>query len=197
MAVITFGGAYSVLAYVAQQAVETQHWLSPQDMINGLGLAETTPGPLILVLQFIAFMASVQAQSEFSPLMASTLASVLASWATFMPCFLWIFAGGPFVEILRDHPKLKGALSAISACTVGIIANLGVWLAVRTLFGTLHDVHGFGFSLAVPKLASLNSGIFLLTGIMALASAARALAMPVLILASVSLACVARLCGWL
>ena len=196
-ALMTFGGAYSVLAYVAQQAVETQHWLSPQDMINGLGLAETTPGPLILVLQFIAFMAGAQAHAEFSPQTAGILASVLASWATFMPCFLWIFAGGPFVEILRGTHKLKGALNAISACTVGIIANLGVWLALRTLFGQMNEAHIFGLGISVPQFSSLNTAIALLVLIMGVAAAMRPLAMPVLIGLSVSLACAARLTGWL
>ena len=196
-AIITFGGAYSVLAYVAQQAVETQNWLSAQDMINGLGLAETTPGPLILVLQFIAFMAGSQTQSGFSPLVAGILASILASWATFMPCFLWIFAGGPFVETLRSNAKLKGALSAISACSVGIIANLGVWLALRTLFGTISEVPVLGLSLSIPDLSSLNLGISLLTALISVTSLIRPVAMPVLIALSISLACAARLTGWL
>ena len=134
MAVVTFGGAYAVLAYVAQQAVETYHWVTPAEMLNGLGMAETTPGPLIMVLQFVGFMAAFRAPGVLSPLVSGALGGLLASWVTFAPCFLWIFLGGPYIEQLRANKALSGALSAITAAIVGVILNLAVWFAVHTIF---------------------------------------------------------------
>jgi len=130
MAVVTFGGAYAVLAYVAQQAVENYHWLKPGEMLDGLGMAETTPGPLIMVLQFVGFMAAYRDPGPLAPMMAGTLGGLLATWVTFTPCFLWIFLGAPFVEKLRGNKALNAALSAITAAVVGVVLNLAVWFAI-------------------------------------------------------------------
>ena len=124
MAMVTFGGAYAVLAYVAQQAVETYGWLKPGEMLDGLGMAETTPGPLIMVLQFVGFMAAYRDPGSLSPMLAGTLGGLLATWVTFTPCFLWIFLGAPFIEVLRGNRALNGALSAITAAVVGVVLNL-------------------------------------------------------------------------
>ena len=134
MSVVTFGGAYAALAYVAQQAVERFAWLTPVQMMDGLGLAESTPGPLILVLQFVGFLAAYQAAGSLPPLLAGTLGAILTAWVTFVPCFLWIFLGAPHVERLRAHVGLSGTLSAITAAVVGVIANLAVWFALHFLF---------------------------------------------------------------
>ena len=134
MAVVTFGGAYAVLAYVAQQAVEHYHWLQPREMLDGLGMAETTPGPLIMVLQFVGFMAAYRDPGTLSPMLAGTLGGLLATWVTFTPCFLWIFLGAPFVETLRGNKGLAGALTAITAAVVGVILNLSIWFALHTVF---------------------------------------------------------------
>ncbi len=132
MAVVTFGGAYAVLAYVAQQAVETYHWLRPGEMLDGLGMAETTPGPLIMVTQFVGFMAAYRDPGTLPPMLAGTLAGLLTTWVTFTPCFLWIFLGAPFIERLRGNQALGGALAAITAAVVGVILNLAVWFALHT-----------------------------------------------------------------
>jgi chromate transporter len=134
MAVVTFGGAYAVLAYVAQEAVEHYHWLQPGEMLAGLGMAETTPGPLIMVLQFVGFMAAFRDPGVVSPLLAGTLGGLLATWVTFVPCFLWIFAGAPYIEALRGNKALGAALSAVTAAVVGVILNLAIWFALHTLF---------------------------------------------------------------
>lgn len=134
MACVTFGGAYSVLSYVAQQAVERYGWLAPGEMLDGLGMAETTPGPLIMVVQFVAFMGAYRSPGPFSPIGAGLLASALAVWVTFIPCFYWIFLGAPHIERLRGDRRLAGALSAISSAVVGVIVNLSLWFAAHTLF---------------------------------------------------------------
>lgn len=156
MAVVTFGGAYAVLAYVAQEAVETYAWLQPGEMLDGLGMAETTPGPLIMVTQFVGFLAAFREASGLPPLLAATLGAILTTWVTFTPCFLWIFAGAPFIERLRGNRALAGALSAITAAVVGVILNLAVWFAIHTLFAEVGALR-FGFSaIEVPVLASVN-----------------------------------------
>ena len=134
MAMVTFGGAYAVLAYVAQQAVEHYHWLQPREMLDGLGMAETTPGPLIMVLQFVGFMAAYRDPGTLSPMLAATLGGLLATWVTFIPCFLWIFLGAPYIETLRGNKGLAGALTAITAAVVGVILNLSIWFGLHTLF---------------------------------------------------------------
>ena len=134
MAVVTFGGAYAVLAYVAQEAVQHFHWLRPGEMLDGLGMAETTPGPLIMVLQFVGFMAAFRDPGSLNPLWAGALGGLLATWVTFAPCFLWIFLGAPFIEALRNSKSLNAGMSAITAAVVGVILNLAVWFAVHTIF---------------------------------------------------------------
>ena len=156
MAVVTFGGAYAVLAYVAQQAVENYGWLKPGEMLDGLGMAETTPGPLIMVLQFVGFMAAYRDPGALSPMMAGTLGGLLATWVTFIPCFLWIFLGAPFVEVLRDNKAVSGALSTITAAVVGVVLNLAIWFALHTIFREVRPVHGYGFSFDMPVLTSVD-----------------------------------------
>jgi chromate transporter len=156
MAVVTFGGAYAVLAYVAQQAVENYGWLKPGEMLDGLGMAETTPGPLIMVLQFVGFMAAYRDPGTLSPMLAGTLGGLLATWVTFTPCFLWIFLGAPFVETLRDNKAISGALSAITAAVVGVILNLAIWFALHTIFREVAPVHGYGFAFDRPVLTSVD-----------------------------------------
>jgi chromate transporter len=163
MAVVTFGGAYAVLAYVAQQAVETYGWLKPGEMLDGLGLAETTPGPLIMVVQFVGFMGAWRDPGTLPPMLAGTLGGVLTTWVTFVPCFLWIFLGAPFVEALRGNRALGGALAAITAAVVGVILNLALWFALHVLFGEVRAVEGFGMSLDVPVLATVDPVALVLT----------------------------------
>ncbi len=156
MAVVTFGGAYAVLAYVAQQAVETYGWLGPGEMLDGLGLAETTPGPLILVLQFVGFLAAYRDTGTLEPMVAGLLGATLTVWVTFVPCFLWIFAGAPYVEALRGRPGLSAALAAITAAVVGVILNLALWFALHVLFAEIHEIRAGGLRLLVPEASSLD-----------------------------------------
>lgn len=163
MALVTFGGAYAVLAYVAQQAVEHYHWLKPHEMLDGLGMAETTPGPLIMVLQFVGFMAAYRDASGLSPMLAATLGGLLATWVTFTPCFLWIFVGAPYIERLRGNTGLAGALGAITAAVVGVILNLSIWFALHTLFRQTVPVHTFPLDFDRPVLASIDIPALLLS----------------------------------
>ncbi|WP_441236618.1 chromate efflux transporter [Bradyrhizobium sp. 930_D9_N1_4] len=156
MALVTFGGAYAVLAYVAQQAVEHYHWLKPHEMLDGLGMAETTPGPLIMVLQFVGFMAAYRDPGGLSPMAAATFGGLLATWVTFTPCFLWIFVGAPYIERLRGNTGLAGALSAITAAVVGVILNLSIWFALHTLFRETVPVHAFPLDFDRPVLTSVD-----------------------------------------
>ncbi|HVF92885.1 MAG TPA: chromate efflux transporter [Sphingomonas sp.] len=156
MAAVTFGGAYAVLAYVAQQAVENYGWLGPREMLDGLGMAETTPGPLIMVLQFVGFLGAYRDPGALSPLAAGTLGGLLATWVTFVPCFLWIFLGAPFIERLRGNPAVAAALSAITAAVVGVVLNLALWFALHTLF---RETAPFTFGpvrFDAPVLASID-----------------------------------------
>jgi chromate transporter len=162
MAMVTFGGAYAVLAYVAQQAVEHYHWVQPREMLDGLGMAETTPGPLIMVLQFVGFMAAYRDPGTLSPMLAGTLGGLLATWVTFTPCFLWIFLGAPFVETLRGNKGLAGALTAITAAVVGVILNLSIWFALHTVFRETWPVRSFGFSFDMPVFSSVDIAALLL-----------------------------------
>jgi chromate transporter len=139
LAVVTFGGAYAVLAYMAQEAVEVHGWLSPREMLDGLGMAETTPGPLIQVTQFVGFLAAYRNPGALVPWAAGTLAAVLTTWVTYVPCFLWIFVGAPYVERLRESALLRGALAGIMAAVVGVILNLAVWFSLHTLFGVVNE----------------------------------------------------------
>jgi chromate transporter len=156
MAVVTFGGAYAVLAYVAQEAVETFGWLRPGEMLDGLGMAETTPGPLIMVTQFVGFLAAFREATGMPPLLAATIGAILTTWVTFVPCFLWIFAGAPFVERLRGNAALSSALTAITGAVVGVILNLAVWFAIHALFGQVREVPFATGTFDLPVLRSLN-----------------------------------------
>ena len=169
MAMVTFGGAYAVLAYVAQEAVEHYRWLQPGEMLDGLGMAETTPGPLIMVLQFVGFMAAFRDPGALSPLLAGTLGGLLATWVTFAPCFLWIFLGAPFIERLRGNKALSAALSTITAAVVGVILNLALWFAIHTMFREVRAIRGFGFDFDMPVLASVNLPALILAAAAALA----------------------------
>ena len=163
MAVVTFGGAYAVLAYVAQAAVETYGWLRPGEMLDGLGMAETTPGPLIMVVQFVGFMGAFRSPGSLPPLLAGALGGVLTTWVTFVPCFLWILAGAPFVETLRGNRALSAALAAITAAVVGVILNLAIWFALHTLFAELDTVSVLGLSLDLPVPRSIDLPALVLT----------------------------------
>ena len=163
MAMVTFGGAYAVLAYVAQQAVEHYQWLRPQEMLDGLGMAETTPGPLIMVLQFVGFMAAYRDPGTLPPMLAATLGGLLATWVTFTPCFLWIFVGAPYIETLRGNKGLAGALTAITAAVVGVILNLSIWFALHTLFRETTPVRSFGLSFDMPIFSSIDVPALLLS----------------------------------
>jgi len=163
MALVTFGGAYAVLAYVAQQAVEHYHWVGPREMLDGLGMAETTPGPLIMVLQFVGFMAAFRDPGTLSPMLAGTLGGLLATWVTFVPSFLWIFLGAPFIESLRGNKALNGALSAITAAVVGVILNLAVWFAIHTVFRAVDPVRLFPLSFDAPRLSSVDPWALILS----------------------------------
>jgi chromate transporter len=153
---VTFGGAYAVLAYVAQQAVQHYNWLKPTEMLDGLGMAETTPGPLIMVLQFVGFMAAYRDPGALSPLVAGTLGGLLATWVTFTPCFLWIFVGAPFIEHLRGMSALNSALAAITAAVVGVVLNLALWFAIHTIFAETMPVRAWPLAFDVPVLSSLD-----------------------------------------
>ncbi len=163
MAVVTFGGAYAVLAYVAQAAVETYGWLRPGEMLDGLGMAETTPGPLIMVVQFVGFMGAFRDPGGLPPLLAGALGGVLTTWVTFVPCFMWIFAGAPYVETLRSNKALSAALAAITAAVVGVILNLAVWFALHTLFTQVHAISVLGLHLDLPVPGSVNLPALVLT----------------------------------
>jgi chromate transporter len=156
LAVVTFGGAYAVLAYVAQEAVATHGWLKPGEMVDGLGLAETTPGPLILVNSFVGFLAAFRAPAPFTPLVAGILGSAVTLWSTFAPCFLWIFAGAPLIERLEQARRLQGALAMITAAVVGVIGNLTLWFALHVLFRKV-EVRIIGpLHISLPDVASFD-----------------------------------------
>jgi chromate transporter len=155
MATVTFGGAYAVLAYVAQQAVEVYGWLRPEEMLTGLGLAETTPGPLILVLVFVGYLGGARL-SGLEPVTGGMIGGLVALWFTFVPCFLWIFAGAPYVEKVRDVRWLATALAAVTAAVVGVIANLALWFGLHVLFGRLDEVVYGPFQFTTPDLGSID-----------------------------------------
>lgn len=155
-AVLTFGGAYSVLAYISQESVNTFGWLEPGEMISGLGMAETTPGPLIQVVQFVGFVGPYRSPGSMGAMQAGIFGATIATWVTFIPSFLWIFLGAPFIEHLRGRPSLTSALSTITAAVVGVVLNLAVWFALFTLFETVTEHRRFGALLYQPELSSLN-----------------------------------------
>jgi chromate transporter len=154
LAVVTFGGAYAVLAYAAQAAVQTYGWLTPGQMLDGLGLAETTPGPLILVLQHVGFMAGYGAGAGGVAL--GVAAAGVTLWATFAPCFVWVFLGAPFIERMQDNRALSGALSAVTASVVGVIANLALWFALHVLFHATVPVREWGLHIDMPVASSFD-----------------------------------------
>jgi len=162
LAVVSFGGAYALLAYMAQQAVETHHWMTAPEMVDGLGLAETTPGPLILVTQFVGLLAAYRDAPPFPPVAAGVLGAAMTTWVTFVPSMLWIFAGAPFVEQLRANRRFSGALAAITAAVVGVILNLSVWFALHVLFGRIEERHTGGLRWYAPDIASIDLTVLVL-----------------------------------
>jgi chromate transporter len=163
VAVVTFGGAYAVLTYVAQRAVDDFGWLAPGEMLDGLGLAETTPGPLIQVVQFVGFLAAYRTPGALSPVAAGVAGSLVTAWVTFAPSFLWIFTGAPYIEALRDNRTLGNALSGIRAAGVGVIANLAAWFALHVLFARVETVHRGGLRLFAPDWSTLDAASLALT----------------------------------
>ncbi|MEX1098023.1 MAG: chromate efflux transporter [Planctomycetales bacterium] len=155
-AVVTFGGAYAVLAYIAQEGVHTYGWLQPGEMLDGLGMAETTPGPLIQVVQFVGFMGAYRDPGTLPPLVAGIVGSLVATWVTFTPCFLWIFLGAPYIESLRGRKSLNAALSTVTAAVVGVVLNLSIWFALHAMFGRVEDRYMLGTRLLIPDWSTLD-----------------------------------------
>jgi chromate transporter len=155
-AMVTFGGAYAVLAYINQAAVQQFGWLLPGQMVTGLGLAESTPGPLIMVTEFVGFLGAYRNPGGLDPVLAGVMGATVATWATFAPCFLWIFLGAPFVERLRGNRALSAALSAVTAAVVGVILNLAVVFGIHVLFDRVREAEVLGGPLPVPTLSSLD-----------------------------------------
>src|ERR671932_304815 len=141
---------------MAQQAVETYAWLKPGEMLDGLGMAETTPGPLIMVLQFVGFMAAFRDPGTLPPMLAGTLGGLLATWVTFTPCFLWIFLGAPFIEVLRGNKAINAALSALTAAVVGVVLNLAIWFAIHTVFRETVPVRTGPLAFEAPVMTSID-----------------------------------------
>ena len=156
LATVTFGGAYAVLAFMAQHAVEGEGWLGAGEMLDALGLAETTPGPLILVTEFVGLLAAARAAPEGRALLWGLGGAAVTLWATFAPCFLWIFAGAPWIDRIAARPRLRGALRGVSAAVVGVIANLALWFALHVLFGTVATLEAGPLRIAVPALAAFD-----------------------------------------
>jgi chromate transporter len=161
LAVVTFGGAYAVLAYMSQDVVVRHGWLEPGQMLDGLGLAETTPGPLILVTEFVGFLAAWQAGGQAAWPMG-LLGALTALWATFAPCFLWIFAGAPYVEWINAQPRLRGALAATTAAVVGVIFNLALWFALHVFFGKVRLIEAGALKLWTPDVTTLDWRVVML-----------------------------------
>jgi len=162
VAVMSFGGAYAVLSYVAQQAVHHYGWLTPGEMIDGLGMAETTPGPLIMVVQFVGYMAAFRNPGGLDPTWAGVIGSILVTWVTFVPCFLWIFLGAPYVETLRRNRALESMLTAITAAVVGVILNLTVWFALHVLFAEVSEARWGPFRVLVPDPSTAQPAAMLI-----------------------------------
>jgi chromate transporter len=164
-AMVTFGGAYAVLAYINQAAVTQFGWLAPGQMVTGLGLAESTPGPLIMVTEFVGFVGAYQHPGDLDPVVAGVLGAAVATWATFAPCFLWIFLGAPFIERLRGNVRLSTALATITAAVVGVVLNLAVWFAIHTLFDDVREIQFLGGPVPIPVWASLDWFALLVAGV--------------------------------
>ena len=169
LAVVTFGGAYAVLAYMAQEAVGTFGWLRPGEMADGLGLAEPTPGPLILVTQFVGYLAAFRAPAPFDPVVAGVLGAALTTWVTFAPCFLWIFALAPWMDRLQRAPALQGGLAAVTGAVVGVIANLALWFALHVMFARVAMEEAGPLRLQVPDLVSFDWRVSAMAAVAALA----------------------------
>ena len=168
LAVVTFGGAYAVLAYMAQEVVQNHGWLNAGEMLDGLGLAETTNGPLILVTEFVGYLAAYRFGGG-PPMLMGIIGAIVTLWATFAPCFLWIFAGAPYIERLQTMPRLKGALSGVTAAVVGVILNLSVWFGLHVFFGTVNSAEVGPLTLWLPDIATLDWTALTLAAISALA----------------------------
>ena len=192
-AVVTFGGAYAVLAYIAQEAVDTFHWLLPGEMLDGLGLAETTPGPLILVVQFVGFMGAFRHAGDLPPLLAGVLGSVITVWVTFVPCFLWIFMGAPYIEALRQSQPLRSALAAITAAVVGVILNLSLWFGLHVVFARVAERRFGPVRVLVPEIASIDFAAATLSMLAMLALFRFKLGLPKTLAASAALGVVWKL----
>jgi len=162
-AVVTFGGAYAVLSYVAQRAVGVFHWLLPGEMVNGLALAETTPGPLIMVVQFVGFLGAFRNPGDLNPWVAAVIGSTLVVWVTFVPCFLFVFLGAPYIEGLRKNRSVSAGLTAVTAAVVGVIANLSVYFALHTMFEKTHNYSRGIVQTTIPDWGTLNIRSGLLT----------------------------------
>jgi chromate transporter len=195
VAMVTFGGAYAVLSYVAQRAVEGYGWLSAGEMVQGLGLAETTPGPLILVVQFVGFLGAYHDPGTLPPWLAGTLGALVTLWVTFVPCFLWIFLGAPFVEALRRNAMLSAALGAITASVVGVILNLSVWFSLHVLFRVIEPRTLGPARLLVPDLGSLDAAAAAIAATGALCLFAGKLGVPRTLAIGAGLGLAARVAG--
>lgn len=185
LAVVTFGGAYAVLAYMAQEAVQGYQWLKPGEMADGLGLAETTPGPLIMVTQFVGFLGAYRIPAPFSPMVAGILGALVTTWVTFIPCFLWIFAFAPWIERLEHAKRLQGALSALTAAVVGVVANVALWFALHVLFWEVGTATIGPLSFALPDIHAPNLQAIILS----------ALAFLLLFWARISVVAMLGICG--
>ena len=195
LAVLSFGGAYAVLAWVAQAAVTDFGWLRPTEMLDGLGMAETTPGPLIMVLQFVGFMAAFRTAGWEAPLLAGTLGGLLASWVTFAPCFAWIFLGAPFLERLRTNRLLAAALAAVTAAVVGVIANLALWFALHLLWRGVTHVSLGPVRLDLPQITTLDLPATLIAALAIWALFRRGWGMAAVLAGSAALGLLAHLAG--
>ena len=194
LAVVTFGGAYAVLAYMAQDVVTRYGWLDAGAMMDGLGLAETTPGPLILVTEFVGYV-SAHRNGGSPPLAMGLLGAFVALWATFAPCFLWIFAGAPYIEWINTQPRLKGALTAITAAVVGVILNLAVWFALHVFFASVTLIEFGPLKLWTPTLPSLDWRVVVLSGLSGLLLIQRHWSIPSVLAVTSALALAIRFMG--
>ena len=162
-AVVTFGGAYAVLSYIAQRAVNVYHWLLPGEMVHGLALAETTPGPLIMVVQFVGFLGAYRNPGSLNPWVAGVLGATIVVWVTFIPCFMFVFLGAPHIEALRDNERISAMLTGITAAVVGVIANLSLFFSVHTLFRETHRVQGGPITIDAPNWHTINGSALAVT----------------------------------
>jgi chromate transporter len=194
LAVVTFGGAYAVLAYMGQDVVEHSRWLGAGEMMDGLGLAETTPGPLILVTEFVGYLAAYS-HGTGNAIVMGLLGAFVALWATFAPCFLWIFAGAPYIEWINAQPRLKGALNAITAAVVGVILNLAVWFGLHVFFGLVTLTEAWPLRFWLPALNTLDWRVVVLAAISAVLLLQRHWGIPSVLGVAAGLALLMRTAG--